>query len=205
MFRKNYRALFTIVAICSFLISQGLFAEILIEPYGGVFTGQFKVRTSSPTQTNESRYGFTGGGFGLRAGYTYKVLFATIDGFFSTINFNDDTEYSEKSPDNHLVGLTAGFNSLIWPFRIWAGYQFFDRLDDPRTDNSELKGYSYKFGAGWRIVRHVFVNFEYMKHRYSRCETNGNTTDYPITIGSITFEKPEIERLFLSLSFPLAF
>lgn len=157
-------------------------AGILLEPYLGYHTGNYKV--------GNGKYDMNGPTFGGRVGYQNLGLFLGVD--YMLGKWKDDASDSRDASPTDL-GLFVGYEFPVM-LRVYATYAFDSELKlKGGAINDKYEGTSMKFGLGFTALPMVSVNLEYITGTYD--EANG------VSLAS----KLKTSMYGLSVSLPLVF
>jgi hypothetical protein len=174
--RFNKKAIICLFISLSAIPSQS-WAGILLEPYVGY--GLFGSFSRSGTDLGS----YNGFGFGGRGGITIlDTLFGAVD-FSSFPSLGVDTTTSSVlggGTANTKLGLVAGVNIPILPFRFWVGYNFLDKMNNTYSgQENSLSGHSFKLGAGFKLIPLVSLNAEYIITNYNDLSAAGTSIPLP--------------------------
>ena len=205
--RVNSRKfLFVVFVFLPLFISGNSFAGFLLEPYAGGGVGTFNTKSTVGSHTIEWKFNATGGGMGLRAGFSHAPVFAALDFTVLTLKMkqsnvgNADSETGLKT----LLGITAGMDLSTFPLRIWGGYCFIDKLENPANNDYHFEGNAFKFGIGLKIFPIISINAEFYRQKFKKSvDSDGNTLqEYPYEFAGTRTEKPVLDLFLISVSLP---
>ncbi len=165
-------------ALTAFLLLGATNAQagLLIEPYAGYYTGDFKFSTA--------KYDFGGTAYGGRLGYSRLGLQLGVD--YMGGKWNIDTNPDFKGTISNL-GAFVGYSFPIL-LRVYATYFFNSSL---KNSDTKFEGNTTRLGVGFSPLPFVDVNLEYMTGTYDKADGQ-----------SIPGTKPKFDLYGLSLSIP---
>jgi Outer membrane protein beta-barrel domain len=196
-----------VVALSSVFLYSAAFAAGVgfgVEPYLGYgIAGSFGV----PNKPSDS---YNGIALGARAVVKFAdIFFAGPDILYlPSINYSpaDQTEIITQTPNSLKFGVVGGIQ-LLFPLRLWVGYNFVDNasISDTfggTTITDQFSGSSWKLGAGYSILPLLSINAEYIAGTYNNLsETIGKVT----TSGPLSSDRSPSSKVFLlSVSAPLS-
>jgi hypothetical protein len=139
-------------------------AGLLLEPYLGYVSGQYK-QTSS--------YNFTGTELGARVGYTMMGFAVGAD--YTSGSFTDDSSTKNKM----TVGDLGVFVAYKFPILLRAYATYVPsakvKFDVSGADLTFQKGNSMKLGVGFTGLPFVVINLEYITATYEEADIGGVT------------------------------
>jgi hypothetical protein len=169
--RFKSRALGIAFLFSSILAPASSWASFLLEPYAGYAAfGSLSLRDVDSGSYN-------GVGFGVRGALQLlDLVFAGADlSYYPALNVSNSS-YLGNSTINTKVGLIAGVNVPLLPFRFWVGYNPFDRLSYSYSGtNNSLGGHSFKFGAGFKMIPLISINVEYIITSYGSLDLRNSS------------------------------
>ncbi len=152
-------------------------AGLLIEPYAGYHTGDFKF--------GSTKYDFGGAAYGGRLGYSRLGLQLGAD--YMAGKWTIDVDPSDFKGDINNLGAFIGYSFPIL-VRVYATYFFNSSIKD---SNTKYEGNTTRLGVGFSPLPFVDINLEYMTGTYDKVDGQ-----------SISGTKPKFDVYGVSLSVP---
>lgn len=143
----------------------GTFLEPLVAYMTSTSVGTVK------TTGQELKYTDSGLAYGGRLGYLFERGWWIAADYLqqSTVAVTQES----PTPDDYFGSRKVFFIDLGYKFpkRVWnfhLGLGFLDTWDIYRTQGDiNYSGQAYKVGVGFRIAKHVSINFDYIAHAYT--------------------------------------
>ena len=173
-------------------ISSMAQAGMVIEPYLGYSSGDFKYTSISPASTVSAKT--SGTDLGLRLGYKFLLPWVALDYTLSTGKAKADTDADYSGTG---LGFTFGVNlPMLHPY---AGYGFSNQYKvSDASGSSTFKGTYTKVGVGLGFIPFVDVLLEYKINSYSKVETSTGEYDQ-----SLLFSDLSHGTMMIGVSLPL--
>ena len=144
-------------------------ADVLLEPYAGYEVGTLNMTYGSGAGVTNSGQSFqnsqTGFDLGLRLGYEFPLIFAALDGMYTTGNVGSGSgtgSFSSSSMTRTSVFIDAGVHILF--IRGYVGYGFVDNTAISTTNSPSFTGNAIKLGVSFTGIPFVDINVEYIMH-----------------------------------------
>ncbi len=158
---SNFLRAVLVFAILPFMAAPAQ-ADILLEPYGGYYTGDWEQGTTS--------HDLKGLAFGGRLGFQHMGFMAGLD-YMTGMWKDDDNPSRDVTPTDLSIFVGYNFPAMV---RIYGAYGLDSELKF-KANNTVAKwtGNTLKFGIGFTFFPMVSLNLETIRGDYD--EVNGQS------------------------------
>ena len=195
-----------------FIYGQQAFGGLFVEPYMGYALGvqDYKLKSGSTDQNISSYSAPNGLIMGGRVGMSLGPLYFTGD--FSSYSWDGSIPGATPSTAAgswkfSSMGATVIFSPPVLPIRLWAGYNFSEKITQEYGSMSfEKSGTAIKFGGSFTLIplaiTSITINAEYIISTYGDFALTGSNGSVTIGGNTLTFGDLKQNTFVVSVGLP---